>query len=150
MNKLFFTKLLLVTAFSLIAVLAKSQKPNIIVFYTDDQGWADTSVPMIKDNDDTKSDFYQTPNLERMAKKGLVFSQAYSASPVCTPSRISFQFGKTPARLQNTTVYDILAITRNKKCQGEVTVHEMIKANDPEYKMAHFGKWGMHVRQEPG
>lgn len=151
MKNTFFLKIILLLVLSIqISWAQKSKKPNIIVFYTDDQGWADTSVPMLEGDENSHSDFYETPNLERMADRGLVFSQAYSAAPVCTPSRTSFQFGKSPARLQNTTVYDILAITRNKRCQGEVTVHEMIKKNDPEYVTAHFGKWGCDVRRDPG
>ena len=149
-NRLLFKMIVLFCLSIQMGWAQNSKKPNIIVFYTDDQGWTDTSVAMIEGDENSKSDFYETPNLERMAAKGLVFSQAYSAAPVCTPSRISFQFGKSPARLQNTTVYDILAITRDKRCQGEVTVHERIKANDPEYVTAHFGKWGMHVRKDPG
>ena len=50
-------------------------QPNIILILTDDQGWTDSSVPMIKDREDSKSDFYETPNLERLAKDGLVFSR---------------------------------------------------------------------------
>ena len=46
------------------------------------------------------SDFYETPNLEILAKKGMVFSNAYASAPVCAPSRYSIQFGQTPARLQ--------------------------------------------------
>ena len=45
------------------------------------------------------SDFYETPNLEKLAKKGMVFSNAYASAPVCAPSRYSIQFGQAPARL---------------------------------------------------
>ncbi|UCB53636.1 MAG: sulfatase-like hydrolase/transferase, partial [Candidatus Zixiibacteriota bacterium] len=56
---------------------------------TDDQGWTDTSVAMMRQRPDSKSDFYRTPHLERLARGGLVFSSAYSPAPVCSPSRNS-------------------------------------------------------------
>ena len=58
--------------------------PNFVIFYADDLGWADTSVRMMKNREDSASDFYRTPNLERLAKEGMRFSNAYSPSPTCT------------------------------------------------------------------
>ena len=72
-----------------------ASKPNIVLVFTDDQGWTDTSVPMMSGRVDTKSDFYRTPALERMASRGMVFSNAYACAPTCTPSRAGIQFGKT-------------------------------------------------------
>jgi len=86
------------------AGIAAEGSPNFILFYTDDQGWTDTSVPMMKNRPETGSNFYQTPNLERLAKEGMRFSNAYAPAPTCTPSRVSIQFGKTTARLRVTTV----------------------------------------------
>ncbi|VGO19988.1 sulfatase-like hydrolase/transferase [Pontiella sulfatireligans] len=82
---------------------ASADKPNIVFIYADDMGWTGTSVEMIKGDQDTRSDFYQTPNLEKMAAKGMVFSQAYSPGPMCTPSRAAVLTGKTPAELHITT-----------------------------------------------
>ena len=45
-----------------------AKQPNIIFVLADDLGWAETTVPMIKGNDDTRSDFNQTPNVERLAQ----------------------------------------------------------------------------------
>jgi len=83
------------------AVLA--EKPNIIFIYADDMGWTGTSVEMIQGDPSTKSDFYQTPNLERLAARGMVFSQAYAPASLCTPSRAAVLTGKTPAELHITT-----------------------------------------------
>ena len=47
-------------------LLAKPESPNFVVVYMDDLGWADTSVPMIKGREETRSDFYLTPGLERL------------------------------------------------------------------------------------
>ncbi len=121
-------------------------QPNIILFFTDDQGWTDTSVQMMANRPDTRNDFYRTPALERMAKAGMVFSNAYACAPTCTPSRAGIQFGKTPCRLRQTVVHDILAATRGIDCKNETSLAEMIKRADPEYITAHFGKWGFHPR----
>lgn len=61
---------------------ADSDAPNIIVILTDDQGWNGTSVRMDPNIPGSASDFYQTPNLEALAARGMRFSDAYSASPV--------------------------------------------------------------------
>ena len=74
--------------------------PNFVLILADDQGWNGTSVKMIDNKDFSKSDFYETPNIERIAEKGVIFSNAYASAPVCAPSRYSIQFGQTPARLK--------------------------------------------------
>ena len=73
--------------------------PNIIFILADDQGWNGTSVQMMHNEIGSKSDYFETPNLELLAEEGMRFSDAYSSAPVCAPSRYSIQFGKTPARL---------------------------------------------------
>ena len=78
---------------------SRNIQPNIILVLVDDQGWTDSSVRMMKDREDSKSDFYETPNMERMANEGLVFSSAYAPAPVCTPTRYSILYGKTPTKL---------------------------------------------------
>ena len=121
-------------------------KPNVILVFTDDQGWCDTSVRMMSNVPESKSDFYQTPALEKLAKRGMIFSNAYSPAPVCTPSRSSVQFGKTPARLRQTVVHDVLAKDRGIDCKNEIALPQMIKAADASYLTAHFGKWGFPPR----
>lgn len=129
-----------------LARAAGEKKPNVILVFTDDQGWTDTSVRMMKDRPDSRSDFYRTPALERLAREGMVFSNAYAPSPVCTPSRASVQFGKTTARLRQTTVHDVLAKSRGIDCKNEVSIAQMVKSADPSYATAHFGKWGFPPR----
>lgn len=74
----------------------KPEKPNIIVFLVDDMGWQDTSVPFwTRETPFNKR--YHTPNMERMAKEGMKFTNAY-AMPVCTPSRVSLLTGCNAAR----------------------------------------------------
>ena len=74
----------------------KSSQPNIIFFIVDDMGWEDTSVPFYQDTTPLNKK-YHTPNMERLAAKGVRFTQAY-ANCVCTPSRVSMQTGMNAAR----------------------------------------------------
>jgi arylsulfatase A-like enzyme len=73
------------------------QPPNIILFLVDDLGQQDVSVPML-DQPTALNRRYRTPNLERLAARGVRFSNAYSAAPVCTPSRTAILGGQSPAR----------------------------------------------------
>ncbi len=117
-----------------------SSEPNIILILTDDQGWTDSSVRMIKDREDSRSDFYETPNMERLARDGMVFSSAYAPAPVCTPTRYSILYGKTPTKLKHATLKDWHATP----AENEISLPMMIKSANPNYKTAHFGKW--HIR----
>jgi len=67
---------------------------NVVLILADDLGWADVGYQ--------GSSFHATPNIDSLAARGIVFSQAYSASPVCSPSRASILTGLHPARLQLT------------------------------------------------
>ena len=71
-------------------------QPNIIVFMVDDMGWQDTSLPFW-DRETPFNQRYHTPNMERLASEGMKFTQAY-ATPVCTPTRVSFMTGMNAAR----------------------------------------------------
>ena len=66
-------------------------KPNIILILIDDLGWRDLSC--------FGSSFYETPNLDRMARAGRRFTQAYASCPVCSPTRASLLTGRYPARI---------------------------------------------------
>jgi len=71
-------------------------RPNIIVFFVDDMGWQDTSVPFW-DKETPFNQRYHTPNMERLASEGMKFTQAY-ATPVCSPTRVSLMTGMNAAR----------------------------------------------------
>jgi arylsulfatase A-like enzyme len=73
----------------------KKAKPNIIVFLVDDMGWQDTSVPFWTRVTDLNRR-YHTPNMERLAREGMKFTDAY-AMPVCTPTRVSLMTGVNAA-----------------------------------------------------
>ncbi len=86
--------------------LQAQDKPNIIVFLTDDMGPMDTSVPFITDRDGTPvcypfNSWYHTPAMERLASQGVRFSQFYAMS-VSSPSRVSLMTGQYSARHHTT------------------------------------------------
>lgn len=81
--------LLLGTALSSVAMA--QQQPNIILFLVDDMGWQDTSVPFA-DTATPLNRIYKTPNMERLAARGVKFTNAY-ACPVSSPSRVSLMTG---------------------------------------------------------
>ena len=90
--------LALAVVLALTAAFARgAARPNLVVFMTDDQGWNDTSVNLGLPKAPGLNDHYRTPALERLAREGARFSQAY-ATPVCTPSRVSLLTGLGPAR----------------------------------------------------
>ena len=79
-----------------------TEKPNAILFLVDDMGLMDTSVPMLADKEGKPerhplNDWYRTPNMERLAKQGIRFSQFYAQS-VCSPTRASIMTGQNSAR----------------------------------------------------
>jgi len=76
-------------------------RPNIILFLVDDLGQQDVSVPMLAEPSALNARFH-TPNLERLAARGVRFSNAYAAAPVCTPSRTAILSGQSPARTRIT------------------------------------------------
>ena len=69
-------------------------RPNIILILADDLGWTDLSC--------YGSKLYETPHLDRLAREGVKFTQAYSACTVCSPTRAAILTGKYPARLHVT------------------------------------------------
>jgi len=83
-----------------LVVWAEAKKPNIVLFLVDDMGWQDTSVPFHTERTPF-NDHFRTPNMERLAKHGVKFTQAYAAA-VCSPTRTSIMTGQNPIRHQVT------------------------------------------------
>lgn len=93
MKKIFITAVLLAAAvFGLTAYTKKQapKRPNVIVIYTDDQGYADLNIYGSKD--------LQTPNMDALARSGVRFMNFYAAAPICSPSRASLLTGRYPQR----------------------------------------------------
>ncbi len=74
----------------------QKKRPNIVLFLVDDMGWQDTSVPFHTETTNFNRR-YRTPNMERLAKAGMRFTQAYACS-VCSPTRVSLMTGLNAAR----------------------------------------------------
>lgn len=79
----------------------KTSQPNIIMFLVDDMGWQETSVPFYTEITELNKR-YHTPNMDRLATRGMKFTQAYACA-VCSPSRISLNTGLNAARHRVTT-----------------------------------------------
>lgn len=75
----------------------EAQPMNIVLVLVDDLGWQDTSVPM-QAEPSAQNQRWRTPNLERLAARGVRFGNGYASAPVCTPTRTSILTGMTPAR----------------------------------------------------
>lgn len=118
--------------------------PNILFILADDLGYGDLSCYGRPD--------YRTPNLDQLAKQGLRFTDAYSASPVCTPTRCAFITGRYPARLPIGLEEPLRA---KKDVGGRVglppehpTIASLLKSN--AYETALVGKWHLSYLPEYG
>ena len=117
--------------------------PNFILVLADDLGWSSLSTSLDQTRPEAKSDFYQTPRIDELVEMGMRFSNAYAAAPVCSPTRYSIQFGKTPARLRRTR-----STKPNQVDHDQISIAQLLKTIDPSYRTAHFGKW--HIDFDPG
>ncbi len=112
--------------------------PNFVFFIIDDLGWTDVAA--------YGSTFYETPNIDRLAGQGVRFTQFYTASPVCSPTRASIMTGKHPARLQITNW--IGGEQNGRLLQAEYARHlplEEVTIGDAfrqaGYATGYIGKW---------
>jgi arylsulfatase A-like enzyme len=143
-----------------LAVVA-ADKPNIVFILADDLGAHDLGC--------FGSTFYETPNIDRLAKRGTRFTQAYAASPLCSPTRSSILVGQYPARTGITAPVCHLPTVQLEKnlaenANGKVrvlgadsvsrlkteyfTLAEAFK--EAGYATAHFGKWHLGHNLKPG
>ncbi len=134
-------------------------RPNVVFILADDLGWSDTTLY-------GTTRLYQTPHLERLAARGMTFTRAYSASPLCSPTRSAILTGLSPARTGITTPnchepVEVLSASPgkfappSKKSIAPVpptrlkreyrTLAEILR--DAGYATGHFGKW--HLGPEP-
>ncbi len=118
-------------------------KPNIVFILADDQGWNALSLRMDPNEPGSGSTYYQTPNLAKLAKQGMRFSQAYSPAPTCSPTRYAIQFGRSPASLQ---IWGADGI-KDWDAEDNESMANVLKRARPEYVCAHFGKW--HIGHKP-
>ncbi len=117
--------------------ICSAESPNFIVILTDDQSWVGSSVLMNPDDSRTKSDFYMTPHMERLARMGMRFTQGYSPASSCCPTRRGIQTGQFPARHEYNADRKGWTDTYSK----QLNIPRMLKQANKEYVTAHFGKW---------
>ncbi len=100
------------------------KKKNVLVILVDDLGYHDLSF--------TGSKFYETPHVDKLAEKGVVFTNAYVSHPRCVPSRYAFQTGKFPARAKVPGKNEGLT-------EADITIGQAFKNNG--YETFFAGKW---------
>ncbi|NBW97186.1 MAG: sulfatase, partial [Planctomycetia bacterium] len=128
------------------AVARAGDRPNIVLMLADDQGWNGLSVEMAPGAAASRGDSFHTPNLEIFARQGKRFSCAYAPAPVCSPTRISIQTGRSPATLHWTKAAPpergrmLIEPTNIKAISADdVTIGEVLRKAG--YATAHYGKW---------
>jgi arylsulfatase A len=116
-------------------------KPNFIFILTDDLGWTSSSLLMNNKIPNSKSDFYETPQIEKLASKGMRFSNGYASCALCCPTRRSIQFGQTPAR-QGDFLFKVNYHPDYKKV---TSIPQLLKSISSDYRAAHYGKWDLRA-----
>jgi len=142
-----------ISSFTQETLVAQTEKMNVLCIVADDLGWMDTST--------YGSTYYETPNIDALAEKGMLFTNAYAVNPLCSPSRAGILTGRYPARYDYTTATgpkepNTNLVTGNSKNAPdwhkvrtpkkrtyvpleEQTIAELLKAEG--YKTVHIGKW---------
>ncbi|NQV34155.1 MAG: sulfatase [Phycisphaeraceae bacterium] len=142
-----------------LAAAAHAAPMNVIFILADDLGWSDTTLY-------GHTSLYETPNLERLARRGMTFTRAYANSPLCSPTRASIMTGQLPARHGSTapqhhtqTVRMRAAVAKSAPRANKALLTESVTRLDTAYPTlskllkaggyhtAHFGKW--HLGPEP-
>ena len=110
--------------------------PNIVIVYTDDQGWQDIGVYGAED--------FETPNLDKLAREGIRFTDFYVSQPVCSASRASLLTGCYSNRI---SIHGALnPNSENGLKTSEVTIAELCKQLG--YNTANYGKWHRGNREQ--
>jgi arylsulfatase A-like enzyme len=143
LNMRFFLLLILICQLRPLHGQKSKSKANVLFILVDDLGWRDLGY--------MGSDFYETPNIDQLAKDGVVFTNAYSASPVCSPTRAAIMTGKHPVTVNITDWIPGMPYDRveNRKLTPpedihdlpleEVTIAELLK--NQGYRTFYAGKW---------
>jgi arylsulfatase A-like enzyme len=147
-------KSLIISLLLLLALFSGSctsdENPNIIFILVDDLGWTDLGC--------YGSEFYDTPNLDDLATRSVRFTNAYAASPVCSPTRAAIMTGKHPARVNITDWIPGMSISRASDPKlippedihnlplSEFTIAEAFR--DRGYRTFFAGKW--HLGETAG
>ena len=104
-------------------------KPNLVIIFTDDMGYADIGSYGCKD--------IPTPHLDRLAAEGTRFTSAYTVAPICVPSRMGLMSGKFPARFG--VFNNVYTPEENQLWMQQTTLADVLKARG--YRTTNVGKW---------
>ena len=123
-----------------------ADRPNFVIFLVDDLGYMDIGA-------NNPKCFYETPNIDKLAKSGMRFTDGYAANPVCSPTRYSLMTGKYPTRVQATNFFSGKrggkfkpAPLNNKMPLDEITIAQALK--DKGYATFFAGKWHLGPSEE--
>ncbi len=112
----------------LLAQTASARKPNVVVILLDDSGWTDFGC---------YGSQIDTPNIDRVASEGMVFTDCHSAAPNCSPARAGLLTGRTPSRVGMYSYRPPNHVMHLR--DQEITIAEILKKQG--YHTGHFGKW---------
>jgi len=143
-------RLLMLSALLLVSLStlpgAAADRSNFVFILVDDLGYMDIGA-------NNPRTFYETPNVDQLARDGVRFSNGYAANPVCSPTRFSIMTGKYPSRAGATNFFSGTREGRFKPAPlndrmplSEVTVAEALK--EAGYRTAFFGKWHLGPTEE--
>ena len=127
-----FIRLTLILTGIFVVHTSVAQKPNIIFIFADDLGYGDLGC--------YGHPYAKTPSLDRLAKEGTRFTQAYVTGVTCCPSRTGMMTGKYPATFAK--------YMSDHGFGDRVTITELLKRNG--YRTGHFGKWHIGPKTENG
>ena len=132
---------IIILFFVLCLSVVNAKPPNVVILFTDDQGTIDANCYGSKD--------LITPNIDKLAETGVLFTQAY-AHTVCCPARAALMTGRHPQRggVWNWTQGDMNSAKGINMALEEVTLAEALKPAG--YKTALFGKWHLGAHRDYG
>ncbi|MBA4147234.1 MAG: arylsulfatase [Verrucomicrobia bacterium] len=145
MSLRYFARLLAIILVALLCIspeafAKQTRNPNIIFILTDDLGYGDVGA-----FGQTK---IKTPNIDRMAREGMKFTQHYSGSPVCAPARCVLMTGKHPGHATSRDNREIKPEGQFPIPDEEITLAELMKQSG--YVTGAFGKWGLGSPESSG
>jgi arylsulfatase A-like enzyme len=146
MHQMLFKRLLFFTVVFLLTQIGNAAKtPNILLIYIDDMGYSDLSI--------TGNPHVKTPCIDKLASEGTRFTQYYSNSPICSPSRVAVATGHYPGRHRFFSYLDTSEMNHNRQMVDwlDPSVTTMAKLfQEAGYATSHIGKWHMGGGREVG